>query len=343
MTDTKTTASLMQTTASLIEQGYLVPTKLFVRPAVLEHELHAGSVVAAYQSTCAGKRVIVFANTVLHAEFLAAQFNAAGIVAYTLLARDNRAVRTAAIESFSVGTCMVLVTINIDLAPSTADGVIIATQHNSARRYEHQIVSAMRPRFAPSQEGTDAMRRAAIASSGKPVAMILDLAENYLRHPEVIASVTHRAKPDAHLTIPGSLEWDQTPAAADSRASMNDVTLLGIPLNELMKNAADPRWQSCDAPRAPLDCSAGGAGEIARLRAEVQEWKYRAENPAFTGRLDSWQAACGKARGETESLRAQLTEVRALLATTNYSASRDCHNAQVVGAACDLIDKAIAQ
>ena len=35
-----------------------------------------------------------------------------------------------------------------------------------------------------------------------------------------------------------------------------------------------------------------------------------------------------------------LTEVRALLATTNYSASRDCHNAQVVGAACDLIDKA---
>ena len=34
-----------------------------------------------------------------------------------------------------------------------------------------------------------------------------------------------------------------------------------------------------------------------------------------------------------------LTEVRALLATTNYNASRDCHNAQVVGAACDLIDK----
>ena len=34
-----------------------------------------------------------------------------------------------------------------------------------------------------------------------------------------------------------------------------------------------------------------------------------------------------------------LNEVRALLATTNYSASRDCHNAQVVGAACDLLDK----
>lgn len=34
-----------------------------------------------------------------------------------------------------------------------------------------------------------------------------------------------------------------------------------------------------------------------------------------------------------------LNEVRSLLATANYSASRDCHNARVVGAACDLIDK----
>lgn len=202
------------TTAQLIEQGYLVPTQVFARPAVLEHELHAGSVVEAYQSTCAGKRVIVFANTVVHAEYLAAQFNAAGILAYAVLARDNNAVRTAALESFSAGTCMVLVTINIDLSPAKADGVIIATPHNSARRYEHQIVSAMRPRFAPRQDDTDAMRRASIARSDKPVAMIIDLADNVLRHPEVIAAVTYRAKPDTHLTIPGSLEWDQTPEAA---------------------------------------------------------------------------------------------------------------------------------
>lgn len=201
----------ISTTAKLIEQGYLVPTKLFVRPAVLEHELHAGSVVEAYQSTCAGKRVIVYANTVVHAEYLAAQFNSVGILAYAVLARDNHAVRTAAMESFSAGTCMVLITINIDLSPAKADGVIIATPHNSARRYEGQIVSAMSPRFAPRQDDTDAMRRAAIAGSAKPVAMIIDLADNYLRHPDVIASVTHRAKPDNHLTIPGSLEWDQAP------------------------------------------------------------------------------------------------------------------------------------
>lgn len=202
------------TTAQLIEQGYLVPTQVFAHPTVLEHELHAGSVIEAYQSTCAGKRVIVFANTVVHAEYLAAQFNAAGILAYAVLARDNNAVRTAALESFSAGTCMVLITINVDLSPAKADGIIIATPHNSARRFEHQIVSAMRPRFAPRQDDTDAMRRAAIARSDKPVAMIIDLADNVLRHPDVIASVTHRAKPDTHLTIPGSLEWEPAPVVA---------------------------------------------------------------------------------------------------------------------------------
>lgn len=298
------------TTAQLIEQGYLVPTQVFVRPPVLEHELHAGSVVEAYKSICTGKRVIVFANTVVHAEYLAAQFNAAGILAYAVLARDNYAVRKAALEAFTDGNCMVLITINVDLSPAKADGIIVATPHNSARRFEHQVVSAMRPRYAAGKcaEGTDAERRASIARSEKPVSMIIDLADNWQRHPDVIASVTHRAQPDTHLTIPGSLEWDQKP----------------------------------EAP-APLDRSPGGAGEIARLRAELQEWKYRAENPAFNGRLDTWQAACGKARGETEKLRTKLAEVRALLATTNYSASRDCHNAKVVGAACDLIDKEIAQ
>lgn len=301
------------TTASLIELGYLVPPRLYIRPAVLEHELHAPAVVEAYKSTCAGKRVIVYVNTVVHAEFLAAQFNAAGIMAYTLLARDNHAVRTAAMESFNAGTCMVLITINIDLSPSTADGVIIATPHNSARRYEHQIVSAMRPRFAHSQEGTDAMRRASIAASDKPVAMVLDLADNWQRHPDVIASVNHRTKPDTHLTIPGSLEWEPAPEAAGPVDDLRNMT----------------------------DLAMSRGKQIDRLRAELQEWKYRAENPAFNGRLDTWQAACGKARGETERLRAKLTEVRALLATTNYSASRDCHNAKVVGAVCDLIDKEI--
>lgn len=200
------------TTASLIEQGYLVPPRLYVRPAVLEHELHAPAVVEAYKSTCTGKRVIVYVNTVVHAEFLAAQFNAAGIYALTILARDNDALRKAALTAFTSGVCMVLITINIDLSPAKADGVIIATPHHQPRKYEHQILSAMRPRYADNMwHGTDAQRRDAITRSDKPVAMVLDLADNWQRHPDVIASVNHRAKPDTHLTIPGSLEWDQVP------------------------------------------------------------------------------------------------------------------------------------
>lgn len=45
--------------------------------------------------------------------------------------------------------------------------------------------------------------------------------------------------------------------------------------------------------------------------ADLREQLYRAENPAFNGRLDSWQAACGKARGESESLRNELRELKA--------------------------------
>lgn len=280
------------TTAKLIEQGYLVPAKLYVRPAVLEHELHAGSVIDAYKSTCAGKRVIVYASTGAHAEFLAAQFNAVGILAYAVLARDNDAVRTAALESFTAGTCMVLITINIDLSPAMADGIIIAAPHHSARRYEHQILSAMRPRYAGESEGTDAMRRAAIAGSGKPVAMILDLADNWQRHPDVVASVTHHAQVDTHLTIPGSLEWDQTPEApanttvAVPREWLNAVSLLTMPLDELQEQAIEFLCEPCDAPRAPLDRSEGGAGEIAKLRAQLSLL-----NPA---RIDSCKECGGK-------------------------------------------------
>jgi hypothetical protein len=288
------------TTAKLIEQGYLVPAKLYVRPAVLEHELHAGSVIDAYKSTCAGKRVIVYASTGAHAEFLSAQFNAVGILAYAVLARDNDAVRTAALESFTAGTCMVLITINIDLSPAMADGIIIAAPHHSARRYEHQILSAMRPRYAGESEGTDAMRRAAIAGSGKPVAMILDLADNWQRHPDVVASVTHHAQVDTHLTIPGSLEWDQTPEApanttvAVPREWLNAVSLLTMPLDELQEQAIEFLCEPCDAPRAPLDRSPGGAGEIAGA-------PQNSHQVASQHKL-AMDAACG----EIEILRQQL-------------------------------------
>lgn len=53
--------------------------------------------------------------------------------------------------------------------------------------------------------------------------------------------------------------------------------------------------------------------------ADLREQLYRAENPEFNGRLDSWQAACGKARGESESLRNELRELK----TENESLRKD--------------------
>lgn len=57
------------------------------------------------------------------------------------------------------------------------------------------------------------------------------------------------------------------------------------------------------------------------------------------GAYDIWEEICEQFGSPPAPAAVVLGEVRALLATTNYSASRDCHNAQVVGAACDLLDK----
>ena len=39
--------------------------------------------------------------------------------------------------------------------------------------------------------------------------------------------------------------------------------------------------------------------------SEVEKWKRNAENPMFSGRIDTWQAACGIARGERDKARAE--------------------------------------
>jgi hypothetical protein len=50
--------------------------------------------------------------------------------------------------------------------------------------------------------------------------------------------------------------------------------------------------------------------ELRTLEKALREELYRAQNPPFTGRSDSWQAACGKARGETEALREELDQAK---------------------------------
>ena len=51
---------------------------------------------------------------------------------------------------------------------------------------------------------------------------------------------------------------------------------------------------------------------------ELREKLYRAENPEFNGRLDTWQAACGKARGEAESLREENKKLKAAIQEATY-------------------------
>lgn len=58
----------------------------------------------------------------------------------------------------------------------------------------------------------------------------------------------------------------------------------------------------------------GAMEQLAKAEEELIEWRYRASNPLPTHpwRHDSWQAACGKARGEAEALRKELKAIRAI-------------------------------
>lgn len=93
-----------------------------------------------------------------------------------------------------------------------------------------------------------------------------------------------------HLTIPGALEWDTV-----ERHSIATLRYAGGKEHEV-KYVSEVAY---DALKAERDA----------LREEV----YRAQNPPFNGRLDTWQAACGKARGETEVLHKRLTVALNLL------------------------------
>jgi superfamily II DNA/RNA helicase len=172
---------------SLVRDGYLVPARVFM-PAPKYDFMESGikhTVVDRYTSICLGKKAVVFAVTVGHAEAIAASFCAAGIAATTLLARHTHAERRKMFVDLDRGELKVLVTVNVmlDECQPVFDAVIIANPTNSTGKFRKQMVSAMHPRWPEGMPRADAnQRRAAIAASDKPECMIIDVAENCIRH-----------------------------------------------------------------------------------------------------------------------------------------------------------------
>lgn len=198
------------TFADMIDEGWLTPVS-FYTPAIPLTTSIWPEAIATYQERAAGKKALVFCVSQHQASEALTHFLDAGIAAAALLADDGPAKRAATLNGFASGSYKVLinVTLALDLGGDpSVEVVIMAAPTRSQSRYEVMVVSAMRPQFAEGMTPAEPeYRRATIASSGKPRAIILDFAGNCQRLG--VESFTRRT--DTHLTIPGSLEWDQAP------------------------------------------------------------------------------------------------------------------------------------
>lgn len=212
----KTTIGPTRTFADMIDEGWLTPVNFYAPEVSLTTSLWPEA-IAQYQKHAAGKKALVFCISQQQVAEALAHFLDAGIAAASLIADDGPAKRTAALKGFASGTYQVLisVTVALDLGKDpSVEVVIMVAPTRSKTRFEVMVASAMRPQYAEGMTPAEAgHRRASIAVSAKPRAIILDFAGNCQR--VGLESFNRRSpKPATHLTIPGSLEWDQAPKAA---------------------------------------------------------------------------------------------------------------------------------
>lgn len=189
--------------AELIEMGYLSPYTLFAPPNELDlsgvrtqagdfarGELSAradkptliGSAIEYYAKICARKPAIAFAVSVAHAEHIAAQFQAAGYSAASIDGEMTTQRRRARIDGLRNGTIQVLASCELigeglDLPAVTT--AILMRPTKSLGLWMQQCGRALRPMYAAGADlSTDRGRRDGIAAGPKPMAYILDHANN---------------------------------------------------------------------------------------------------------------------------------------------------------------------
>jgi DNA repair protein RadD len=174
-------------TATLIEQGYLSPYRLFAPAGIDVTGLHSragdyvhaeleaaadkpsitGDAVAHYKRLCYGKRALAFCVSIKHATHVAEQFRAAGIVSTHIDGTMDDTARRFAIQEFTAGRVQVLTSCDLvsegfDLPAIEAAILLRPTQ--SLALYLQQVGRALR------------------LYEGKKEAVILDHAGNVMRH-----------------------------------------------------------------------------------------------------------------------------------------------------------------
>lgn len=189
-----------------IDEGYLCPYKVFApyvpdtkgirienndyAKADLEKLMDSssivGNVVSHYRELAHKKKAVVFAVTITHSQHLVESFKQAGYAAAHIDGYMEEEELFPILQAFRRGELDVLV--NIGLAGEGFDlpdieVVIKARPTKSEITDVQQTGRALRPVYAPGYDlGTKEGRKAAIAASPKPHAIILDHAGNTHRH-----------------------------------------------------------------------------------------------------------------------------------------------------------------
>jgi DNA repair protein RadD len=161
-----------------------------IRAAVHSSSRIVGDVVQTYLKFAGGKLGITFAVDIESAGELANAYTAAGIPAQVITGETPLGVRAAFMQQFRERRILQLVSVDVlgeGVDVPAVEVISMARPTNSFQLFAQQCGRALRLNIAPEiaahwNSYTDAERRAWIAASVKPKAMILDHVQNSLRH-----------------------------------------------------------------------------------------------------------------------------------------------------------------
>ena len=153
---------------------------------IMDRAVVTGDAVEHYRRLCPGAPAIAFCATVKHAEDVAAAFRDADYRSESIDGRMSRSAVAGRLKALASGDIQVLTSCDLISegfdAPGVAAGILLRPTKSLAV-YMQQVGRLLRPDYAPGMPlGTREERLAAIATSRKPRAVILDHAGNAFRH-----------------------------------------------------------------------------------------------------------------------------------------------------------------
>ena len=197
----------------LIDEGFLSPFRIWTTPCRVHYEdvpigpageyVHAklvaaedaddglvGDIVATYKLRAPGKRAICFVSSLKRAQEVAERFQAAGYAAEAVDGKTDDDLRQGIMDRLESGALNVLVNVGVvgeGVDIPAVEVVILGTKTASWILYSQWIGRGLRLMLSPEEKRgyndlTPEQRRAVIAGSVKPYAIILDHCGNVVFH-----------------------------------------------------------------------------------------------------------------------------------------------------------------